>query len=1093
MSWPIVDPKSHNPAAGFGFSSSLLYTPTSVPEEPVRVPNQTHPELRLFNLTNGYNAMPIIPPDTRTEYASSLGGPLPEDVFVPRTLATYMEHESRNVSVEGSGNTDNAVYDPAIGRLFDIGLIRDGLEGFEYMRHTRRPTPRSIFNVACYVTGQERTAVGLSLMTLMPARREFERVFRVDDYAHEYALPYLPSLRTFNLLRTDTPVKDVRLIKPTTDHQANIKFQTVMSAVEERDRQTGLLVRTESDITVHRMWVDHDTSLQMRFALSNRGLANGKLPMEDDGFEPSIVIDNSMRLPLKARNVMDCTASRNAANWLATVRSDGALTQYIHHEEGGRFVSIKCPPLHFEEVYSPWHRVREVDLPEVNVVQKHPSLLMVGNRKSLYLYASRANYYVGSILPRDMNLFTTTVRDFQPGAASTTYAHNTQLRPNDYANVRLMEHQYFVLTNREVQWLDLRNSRTPVLSVPHNMNPLDPSLQLDMSFAGNANDGLHIATVYSEADSLATTIEFGLDAVNNIDPATLLPSQTHPKASFEEVPVIKNLPQVFSTLPSRRTQTLRAFELPLGDMGNLLKEPDDRTSIMKVRWDQNWQHDLRANNTRPSMRAERPFTPRTATKRNPLVMGCFEFTKDYGLYLHVLGSDQTINLNLHGDADVHTGLARSVKAMRGPDEGVDRDRVQYFNAHAAYTHLVRDGFNRMHVPYEYNRRDDSHESLHDPGTAVRLKRLKLKGLPPFGVRTVFEMEALRDDGCQYVTSTDHLYGRAERIQRYEFILHKTGLHSLLDGTYLENAKQLLYHLYRLWMRPLINRNRRKPLRYSSSVGRIKRVRRKLWYYTGRPSMQKDRLGAREHIIKANHMGRGEARRAITRAQRKSTFALIWIRRRHASVRFTSMENYKRARDQNKSKLHNTFKQRRNFIIHRIMADIMKSCMVVEPDLAKGAMAPDDKLLGILDKFVVGGRGQGGALPELSADTREQLAQWDDVSPVHPPGYDHHLLYSQLKGLAVRRKNFSAAAANQGESEADGGILTQTHDEEDEEEEELTQRPLPYLSSSQPTMFIPPPMSSQPAFSLAPSSQPSSMPRSSQGGSRRKRRRVNEGF
>ena len=232
MSWPIVNPKSHTPAAGFGLSSSLLYTPASVPEEPVRVPNQTHPELRLFNLTNGYNAMPIIPPDARIEYQSPLEGPLPEDVFVPRTLASYMEHESRNVSVDGSGNTGNAVYDPAVGRLFDIGLIRDGLDGFEYMRHTRRQTPRSIFNVACYVTGQERTAVGLSLMTLMPARREFERIFRVDDYVHEYALPYLPSLRTFNLLRTDTPVKDVRLITPTTDHHPAARAKGAISSIE---------------------------------------------------------------------------------------------------------------------------------------------------------------------------------------------------------------------------------------------------------------------------------------------------------------------------------------------------------------------------------------------------------------------------------------------------------------------------------------------------------------------------------------------------------------------------------------------------------------------------------------------------------------------------------------------------------------------------------------------------------------------------------------------------------------------------------------------------------------------------------------------
>lgn len=1057
------------------------------------MPNQTHPELRLFNLTNGYNAMPIIPPDARIEYQSPLEGPLPEDVFVPRTLASYMEHESRNVSVDGSGNTGNAVYDPAVGRLFDIGLIRDGLDGFEYMRHTRRQTPRSIFNVACYVTGQERTAVGLSLMTLMPARREFERIFRVDDYVHEYALPYLPSLRTFNLLRTDTPVKDVRLITPTTDHHPAARAKGAISSIEARDRLAGLLVRTESDITVHRMWVDHDMSPQMQQPLPNRGLATGKLPMEDDGFMPSIVIDNSMRLPLKARNVMDCTTSRNAANWLATVRSDGALTQYIHHEEGGQFVPIKCPPLHFEEVYSPWHRVREVDLPEFNTSQKHPSLLMVGNRKSLYLYASRANYYVGSLLPRDTNLFTTTVRDFQPGAASLTYAHNTQVRPSDYANNRLMEHQYFVLTNREVQWLDLRNSRTPVLSVPHNMNPLDPSLQLDMSFAGNANDGIHVATVYSEADNLATTIEFGLDAVNNIDPAPLVPSQSHPKASFEDVPVVKNSPQVFSTLPSRRTQTLRAFELPLGDMSNLLKEPDNRTNIMRARWDPDWKHDFGLKVTRPAKITERPFTPRTATKRNPLVMGCFEFTKDYGLYLHVLGSDQTINLDLHGEADVHKGLVRSVKAMRGPDEGVDRDRVQYFNAHAAYTHLVRDGFNRMHIPYENNPRSDSHEPLHDPKMVVRIMSLKLKGLPPFGLRTIFEMEALRDNGCQYVTSMDHLYGRAERIKRNEFVLQKTGLHSLIDSTYLETGKQLLYHLYRLWMRPLVNRNLEKPSVYSGNVRRFKHVQRRLQCYTGRPSIQKDRLGVRKHISSENRMGHYSFQRETAKAQRKSTFAAVWIRPRHTSVRFTSMQNYKRARNQNKNKIHSTFKQRRNFIIHRIMADIMKSCLVVEPELAEDAITPDDNLLGVLDKFVVGGRGQGGALPKLSADTREQLAQWDDVGPVHAPGYDHHLMHSQVRGLAGRRRKAAAAAAaaaKQRESITEGGLLSQT---QEEEEEESTQRPLPYLSSSQPAMFIPPPTSSQPAFTLAPSSQPSSMPRSSQGGSRRKRRRVNEGF
>ncbi|KAI8135070.1 hypothetical protein DUD61_001299 [Geotrichum candidum] len=176
-----------------------------------------------------------------------------------------------------------------------------------------------------------------------------------------------------------------------------------------------------------------------------------------------------------------------------------------------------------------------------------------------------------------------------------------------------------------------------------------------------------------------------------------------------------------------------------------------------------------------------------------------------------------------------------------------------------------------------------------------------------------------------------------------------------------------------------------------------------------------------------------------------------------------------------------------------MADIMKSCLVVEPELAEDAITPDDNLLGVLDKFVVGGRGQGGALPKLSADTREQLAQWDDVGPVHAPGYDHHLMHSQVRGLAGRRRKAAAAAAaaaKQRESITEGGLLSQT---QEEEEEESTQRPLPYLSSSQPAMFIPPPTSSQPAFTLAPSSQPSSMPRSSQGGSRRKRRRVNEGF
>lgn len=1088
MSWPTINPKSHTPSAGFGLSSSLLYTPVSVPDAPVRVPNQTHPELRLFNLTNGYNAMPIIPPDLRTEFSNPLSEPISDDIFVPRTLTNYMQEESRNVGVEESGSgVGTAVYDPSVGRLFDIGLIRDRSEGFEYTQHTRKLTLRSLFNVACYVTGQERTAVGLSLMALMPAPREVERVFRLDDYAHEYALPYLPNFRTFNVLRTETTVKDVRIIPPTTDQQPNIRYPHPMAAVAERDCQTGLLVRTESDISVHRMLVDYDARLSMQSAPTNRGLVQGKLPGEDEDCAPNIVIDNSMRLPLKVRNVMDCTASRNVANWLATVRSDGALTQYIHHEEGGRFVSIKCPPLHFEEVFSPWHRVREVDLPEINAVQQHPSLLMVGNRKSLYLYASRANYYVGSLLPRNVNLFTTTVRDFQPGAASTNYANSTWLRPNDYANNRLMEHQYFVLTNRDVQWLDLRNSRTPVLSVPHNMNPQDSSLQLDMSFAGNANDGIHIATVYSEADSLATTIEFGLDAVNNVDPSGVVPSQDHPKASFEEIPVLKNLPQVFSTLQSRRTQTLRAFELPLGDASNLLKEPYDKTNIAehpRPQINQDWQQDRRISSSR------RPFTPRTASKGNPLIMGCFEFTKDYGLYLHVLGSDSTIDLDLHEDANLHAGLVRSVKAVRGPNEGIDRDRVRYYNAHAAYTHLVRDAFNRMRVPYETNPRGNPSEPIHQLGTTARLKSLKTKDLSPFGMSTVLEIEALRDDGRHYVTSIDVLFARNERIKRYNFTMHRTGLHSLIDSTYIENSKQLLYHMYRLWMRPMINRNRRVPILPSNR--RLKRLRRNIQLYTGRPSLLKDSSRLREYVLKANRLGRSSIRRIFAKAANKSKPTPIWIRRRHIPVRFTSIENYKRVRDKNQNKLHKTFKHRRNFIIHRIMADIMKSCMVIESDPCEGTTGTDNDLLGILDKYVVGGRGQYGVLPELSAQTHEQLAQWDDIGPIYGPGYDHVQTYARLKGLTGRLKKATAAdstANTQEQFEAENGTLaTQNFYEE---EEESTQQPLPYLTSSQPSIIIPPPpVSSQSTFSLAPSSQ---LPRSSQRGSRRKRRRVNEGF
>lgn len=474
-------------------------------------------------MTKGYNAEPLIPPDTRykdinTDWRDGIAF---NGAYFPEDLRNYYLSESNNVL------DDKVAYDPSISSLMDVGLIRDSVYSSDKIPTGATTATRNhqYYNVAAYVTGSEKTTIAASILGLesYPTNRAYKPDVSFDGRLNVM----LPALQNISILRTETAVKQVEIIDPT--------------AYSRYDKNTtelhsGLLVRTGSDISMHR-WSYQDEGL--------KNVMEGRL-------QSTIKVENTIRLPLKmgvSDAVVHCTTTRSQCNWMALIRGSGALTTYTFRPAGD-FVFMKCPPLREGESYSKWHRVRDMD--QYTNYSITPTALLVGNRKALMLYDAKNNQYISNLIP-DINRNTTCLRDFLP--ASGRYLHYG--RQTGAVRNSSADHQYFVLTSDKVLWLDIRNPRKPILSTEHNMDSRDPSLQLAMSYLPEKE--LHVATVYSQMAPLTTVLEFGYERPPR--PPMWYNDDQEKAKDFETLPISARNPQIFSTDPSKRTQALRVFEL----------------------------------------------------------------------------------------------------------------------------------------------------------------------------------------------------------------------------------------------------------------------------------------------------------------------------------------------------------------------------------------------------------------------------------------------------------------------------------------------------------------------------------------------------
>lgn len=673
-------------------------------------------------MTKGFNAEPLIPPDTRyqeihTDWRESA---VFNGAYFPESIRNYYLSESNNVL------DDKVAYDPSISNLMDVGLIRDSVHSSDKLPSSATTATRyhQYYNVAAYVTGSEKTTIAASILGLesYPTHRAYK-----PDVSSDGRLDVmLPALQNISILRTKTAVKQVEIVDPT--------------AYSRYDKNTtelhsGLLIRTGSDISMHR-WSYQDEGL--------KDVMEGRL-------HSTIEVENTINLPLKmgvSDAVVHCTTTRSQCNWLALIRGSGALTTYTFRPSGD-FVFMKCPPLREGECYSKWHRVRDMD--QYSNYSTTPTALLVGNRKALMLYDAKNNQFITNLIP-DINKNTTSLRDFLPASGRyLQYGRQSKVLRNSSA-----DHQYFVLTSDKVLWLDIRNPRKPILSTDHNMDSRDPSLQLAMSYLPEKE--LHVATVYSQMAPLTTVLEFGYERPPR--PPVWYNGDQEKVKNFETLPISARNPQIFTTEPSKRTQTLRVFELHA-------KTVDTAEGIENL----------------------------------PTMVGALQYTIDHGLYSHILSSDPTVQLDLH-DKKQRKHPLHEIMLSRGLEDPADALKsVQYYNFRTLYKRLC--DYRRLTAKTTDDEAavarlilDFSTNELDLPNSSDRAKSI-ITAFPDYASKLGFDL-ATSLSGINSILDNLKLL----TLDKPDNFKVKNLLPSLFDSTTVESIEEFYKYLKLIWLKPL---------------------------------------------------------------------------------------------------------------------------------------------------------------------------------------------------------------------------------------------------------------------------------------------------
>lgn len=735
----------------------------------------------------------LVPPDTRyevahSEWRSNLSSSRAPGTYFPENICDYYQQESNNV------HDNKFSYDPSVGSLMDVGLLRDAkfinpssaVRGFLTSQKARQ-----YHNVVAYVTGPERTTIAASILELNPY--PVSRAYQSDhgpDSSRGNLDVLLPAFHNVSILRTETPVKQLEILNPTVRSSGGLSHS---------DYRSGLMVRTSSDICLHRWTYDGPDA-----SLTEDAAKKSQLDSPS-----SIVLDSTIKLPLKvgvSDPVVHCTSTSAQANWIATMRGSGALTLYLYRDVKNNFQVVKCPPLREGQSYSKWHRVRDID--QHYYIVRGPRCLMTGNRKALMLFDLNSNQYVSNLLP-DLNPMNTSLQDF------TTCAPKSRMSPgtSDKWISSEFDYQYFVLTSEKVMWMDLRMSKRPILSAVHHMNSQDPSLQLSMSYMSKKQ--AHVATVYSELSQASTILEFGLE--NPPNAPSWYKGDKEKVKNFESLPVSLRDPQVFLTEPSKRTQTLRLFELPMAvlDTARLQNKSKNESKNESGNESKNDSKSESKNGPKSQSTKGQKGDPKNEQKNESndeeepvLFMGAFQYTLDHGLYSHVLGTDPTINLDLHDKKPARENVLHQVKLSRGAEDLNDSViPPKNYNLRKAYKRLF--DFRQFNNDEKSNDEIEVARVLRD--TVVKQYEMKQEngGKGSNFWKTASDYEPLL--GLNLATTISELNQVMERFQgmsltfteEHNLVLDtKNVLHSLVDSTTVESADELKKYLELLWIKPL---------------------------------------------------------------------------------------------------------------------------------------------------------------------------------------------------------------------------------------------------------------------------------------------------
>lgn len=737
---------------------------------------------------------------------------------------------------------------------------------------------RQYYNIAAYVTGAERTTIGASIMDLenFATRRAYE-ADGYDGASGGLDVP-LPTLKNVSILRTDTAVKQLEILNPSllNPKKANASIFS------------GLLVRTGTDISLHRWSYES---------------------LGDSSKTNTIRLESTQQLALKqgvSDPVVHCCASMGASNWVATVRGSGALSLFTYHVNKGHWTYVKCPPLRVGETFSHWHRVKEVASPSYSRIT--PEAILVANRKALLLYDARVNQYVGNLLP-NINTMTTSLRDFQTAAVG----NQRNLNPPGERN-KSGDHQYFVLTSDRLQWMDMRYPKDILMSVPHYMEPRDPSLQLTMSYL--EDQGLHVATVYSEMSQLTTVLEFGRDT-------PIAPQENMPEGNeFESLPVMPQNAQVFATEPSKRTQTLRTFELRpkvIGASGKFKKE-----------------------------------TP-------PVMMGAFQYTLEHGLYTHVWSSDSTVDLDLHDKVpNTRASPLHEIMLSRGLEDPTDRvNGPQYLDLRKVYKLL-----------YDFKVEVAAKDKLKLAKLlAVTAQKVFNSSQRDFG--TVSEYKEILDFPlATNVTGLKKLFDNLHELGS-EGVLAKvaSNMKSLLDSTKMDSIDEFREYLRLLWVSPLAGFAPSRSLERSILESEGKPSQRftlphpRLAHLSKSQQFNGNPKGAQKVKIK-----RDVDSDSYTKDKKRRLIKVQWYRPKKR-CKFLTRRSVTFPKNHPK-----TFISQRKQIVERIAVDVSMACQVMrvasdESELDQNT-ATADNYLAPLRKYT-----RTLLVEQLSTDMQKVLSEW----------------------------------------------------------------------------------------------------------------------